>query len=247
MARGLSGGRAIRVVRVDARPNSELAHRMFKSIVREIAEDRSGEIHVTDLVYSCVRRAYYEKVLKYGVVNRDSAIILWMGKKLHETGMIGCDHEVPIEMELGGVRVVGSIDELCDDGDLIIDKKSAKNAPSQPYEHHVFQVLLYAVALRKMGRRVPSRGAIVYFDKTRADIRAYEFKITGKLLDEVEYEATRRARELAEALEKKRPPKPRPGWLCNYCPYVSVCALEDDSDEDARSIDEFLRSGGRDE
>ena len=156
----------------------------------------------------------------------DTALVLWAGKKLHETGMDGCEHEVPVEMELGGVRVVGRIDELCDGGDLVVDKKSTRRLPSRPYEHHVYQVLLYALALTKMGRRRPRRGAIVYIDVAGLDVAAYEFPITQSMLDAVEREATRRAQLLARALREGRPPPPSPGWLCRYCSYVRRCALD---------------------
>lgn len=208
------------------RQDKVLEWRMLSSIIKDIDEDRSREIHVTDLVYECVRRAYYEKTEGYGVTGFDTAMVLWTGKKLHETGLEGCEHEVPVEMELGGVTVVGRIDELCDGGDLIVDKKTTRHVPSSPYDHHVFQVLLYALALKKMGRRVPSRGAVIYIDVSGLNIRAYTFQITASLLDKVEREATARAVELAAALKLRRPPRPRPGWLCQYCSYVRRCSLD---------------------
>jgi len=203
-----------------------IAWRLIRSIFRELEEDRSREIHVTDLVYECPRRAYYEKVYGYGVTSLQSAFVLWIGKKLHETGMDGCDHEVAVEGELGGVRVVGSIDELCEGGDLIVDKKTTRRIPRQPHEHHVLQVLIYALLLQKMGRRVPRRGAIVYIDVANAETKSYEFPITATALASVEKEVAPRARELATALATGKPPKPRPGWLCNYCSYVRRCALD---------------------
>ena len=206
------------------RESNELVLRMRKSIMDELDEDRSKEVHVTDLVYGCARKAWFEKTLGYGITDTTSMIVLWTGKKLHETGMVGCEHEVKIEMNLGGVRVVGSIDELCDDGELVVDKKTTRGHPSKPYDHHVMQVLLYALALKKMGRKVPSRGAIVYINVVDGTLKAYEFMITASVLDRVEREASERAKEIWNAMQSGKPPRARPGWLCNYCSYIGQCA-----------------------
>ena len=226
------------------RRSDELAWRLVKGIMLELEEDRSREIHVTDLVYECPRRAWYEKKLGYGVTSLDTAFILWVGKKLHETGMDGCEHEVPVEFELGGVRVVGRIDELCDGGDLVVDKKSTRRRVSKPYDHHVMQVLLYAEALRQMRGRVPSRGAVVYMNVADNEVTAFEFRITRVMLEQAVREAARRARELWEAMVSGRVPGARHGWICNYCPYVRLCALHDARDKEKSAGADSSRGRG---
>jgi len=206
----------------------EIKTKFYRAVLDEIAEDRSNEVHVTDLVYDCLRRAYFEK--KYGETPSDEsgALVLWIGKKLHETPV--CDgHEVPLEYSVntdnGMVAVKGSIDELCtvDDKIVIVDKKSTRSAPSKPHEHHVKQVMFYAAMLYKTKGIKADYGAILYIDVANLYSRVHVFPITLADIELHADELEKKAAELWNSMQTGVLPRKKAGWLCKYCPYWRKC------------------------
>jgi len=212
---------------------TEIIKRFYRAVLTELEEDRSNEVHVTDLVYECLRRAYYEK--KYSAMPSDEsgALVLWIGKKLHETPVCS-GHEVELSADIDGVPVRGSIDELCTVGDkiVIVDKKSTRGAPSKPYEHHVKQVLFYAAILAKTKGIVADYGAVLYIDVANLYSKVFVFPITVMDIESAWAELSSKARKLWDAMVNDRVPPAEPGWLCKYCPYWRRCIGDGDGGED---------------
>lgn len=193
-----------------------------KSVVDSMKEERYG-IHVSDLVYECLRRAYYGHIYKTDDSELDDKTLFtfWIGKKLHEVEVTDM-HE--FEVEAFGVK--GRIDEVIKVGEeyVIIDKKTTRHEVEKPYQHHIKQVQYYAVLLRAMKGISAKYGSIVYINVSVPDARVYVFDIGN--LDEIEAELKKKASTLQKALEEGEPPEANPYWLCKYCAYRDVCSRE---------------------
>ena len=195
------------------------------AVLKELEEDRSSEIHVTDLVYDCLRRAYYEKT-DGQIASEDSALVLWIGKKLHETEFAGCEHEKELSFSAEGVTIVGRADEVCRTGDgwyVVIDKKTCRRVPSSPYEHHVKQLEMYAAVLKYVYGYDVRAVAVLYIDVSNLESKVYVKSVSEMGLKAVLNEMLDKAQRLKKALEGEKPPEARPHWLCKYCPYWSRC------------------------
>lgn len=207
---------------------SEIITRFWTSLVKDVAEDRSNEIHVSDLLYECVRRAWYSKKVGEVVADPHGLIAVWVGKKLHEMPI--CDeHEVEVKYTTqDGVEVVGRIDELCRSGDeyVIIDKKTTRQIPSKPYDHHIKQTLYYAYMLQKQrGVRV-GKVAILYIDVSNLEIKPYVIPVNQIAIEQAGREMEERARILKQSLEADKPPERQIGWWCSYCSMFRRCFTE---------------------
>jgi CRISPR/Cas system-associated exonuclease Cas4 (RecB family) len=214
----------------------DVSNRFWKAVIKKLEEesgDRSG-IHVTDLVYDCLRRAYYDK--KFGefvgaVSDSEGLMVLWIGQMLHEMPLgEGCEHEKPIEITFTeGAKVEGRVDELCQLGNgtyIVIDKKTTRNIPNAPYDHHVKQVLFYSAILSKVyGYKVSSAG-IFYLDVANLKTKLFVIPVTQIMMEAALKEMERKAVLLHQALETGIPPTPEPGWLCSYCPYFKKCVMD---------------------
>ena len=236
---------------------------ILKGVALELQEDRSREIHVTDLVYPCIRKAYYQKTMPPAYKGETSLLTLWIGKKLHETRPpnaydfsdktveeareiltpelvrdieSGTEpvvlHELPLEAELGGARVVGRTDMVVWDPEsgewIVVDKKTVeREAPRSPYSHHVEQVLFYASMLNSLYGITPTRGAVAYIQLSQGKtIEVHEFDILPDKLEEARGVMEERASGLALALGTGVLPEPVMGWYCRYCPYYEACVLD---------------------
>jgi CRISPR/Cas system-associated exonuclease Cas4 (RecB family) len=221
---------------VDKSVETDIANRFWKAVIKRIEEDsgdRSG-IHVTDLVYDCLRRAYYDKKLGElvsAVSDSEGLMVLWIGQMLHEMPFgEGCEHEKPIEITFeGSVKVEGRVDELCqlsNGSHIVIDKKTTRNIPNAPYDHHVKQVLFYSAILTKVyGYKVSSAG-VFYLDVANLKTKLYIIPVTPLMIEAALKEMERKARLLKQALDTGIPPTPEPGWLCSYCPYFKKCVMD---------------------
>jgi len=205
---------------------NKLQYKFYRAVLRELEEDRTQEIHVTDLVYDCLRRAYYSKKHPIHAADEASALVLWIGKKLHETIVCEDGHEVEVELQIADeVSVKGSIDEMCqiDGYTVIIDKKTTRNIPSKPYDHHVKQVKIYAMILYKTrGIRV-QYGGILYIDVNNLYSKLYMFPVQMLEIEQLYNEVVEKAWKLYIAMKENTAPEAEPGWICKYCPYWQLC------------------------
>jgi len=222
------------------------------SRVSTVVEDRTSDIHVTDLV-QCVRKAWYSKKYPLPLSKRDIEV-LWFGKKAHEFIQLshpewGDFYELELEyVTPNGTRVIGSSDEvlLVKDGDeesyTIVDKKFVAKIPSRMYPHHRRQVLYYTVMAKESRGLNVTRAGILYISlwgnyNTRSFTEAfYTIEITPELYRRAKEELDQRADILREYLESNTPPPPMFGEECEWCK-ICVMFLKIDS---SKSTDTYL-------
>ena len=207
---------------------------IYKRIVEKLEEsDRSG-IHVTDIVYPCVRRSYY--MIREREVDghrfkgsKRQALILFIGKQIHEHPL-SRQHEVEVEYE----GLVGHIDEVIETRDMVIilDKKTTRedlDGLVEPHPTYVTQVNYYAYILLKMRPELAGKtlyGAIWYLDFLRANDKLFIWRIYDQELKDIETELNAKLAVLKEALRLGFTPPPKKGEHCRYCPYLDRCFRE---------------------
>lgn len=209
----------------------------MQKVLDNLEEHREG-IHVSDLVYDCIRRAYYNKkygnsieytsgedIKTSGSLTEREIMTFWIGKKIHELPITAL-HETPIEYK--GVR--GTFDEaLTINGDfIIIDKKTVSKLPSRPYEHHKTQIKYYALMYWKTKNVKAKYGAVLYILKDTSMnndeiVRVFVFPITDKDYEDTEVTFIERLTILKNALDKDIPPQRTPSFMCRYCPWQELC------------------------
>lgn len=203
-------------------------YNFLRSIVREVEEENRKGIHVTDVCYDCLRRAYYQVKIRneggdssLGYHENDFAN-MWIGKKLHETDVSDL-HELDLEWN----GIIGRIDEvfLLDGDVVIVDKKTTRKTPNKPYDHHVKQVAYYGVLLKNSGGVSGKNwyGCVLYIDVDSGVATPYAFEFKP---EDYEAELMMKVSILKDALEKGKPPKPKCSWICNYCSFVGRCVKE---------------------
>ena len=127
--------------------------------------------------------------------------------------------EQDVEAELAGVPFRGIVDRIDQEGDGIVvtDYKSGK-APSHRYRRsRLDQVLLYAAAVEASTGEMPVRAQLLYLGQRTVSI--------GVNADEIDAVASKLAGTWSEIRTacSEDSFEPRPGPLCGWCPYVSMC------------------------
>ncbi|MEM1759596.1 MAG: PD-(D/E)XK nuclease family protein [Thermofilaceae archaeon] len=213
----------------EQRVEDALLARFWASVIKYLDESSGSRegIHVTDLLYDCLRRAWYGKRVGEPISDPQGVLAVLVGQKLHEIAV--CDeHEVAVEhVTSRGTRVVGRVDEICTVGGetVVLDKKTTRQLPSKPHEHHVRQVTFYAAVLHRAGRRV-DRVAVLYVDVANLQTRLFVLPVTPVGLEQALAELETLADGLAAALASDTPPPRRMGWWCDYCSLFRRCMTE---------------------
>lgn len=185
----------------------------YKALYQDVIQDRSKEIHVSDLIYDCLRRGYYSKILKPRT-KLETVMTFWIGQKLHETPVTEA-HEVSLEWN--GIH--GTMDEYLDG--IIIDKKTTRSIPKRSvYPNHKKQLEFYQVLAVNNGYEVTG-GAMLYIDVAEKKVKV--MKVRLRKPETVEAEMMEKYYVLAECLEAGEPPARGIGWTCNYCDWNSEC------------------------
>ena len=191
----------------------------YTAVFRECLEEHHP-ISVTALVYDCLRRAYYNAVVPEEIIDPAGKIRVLVGKKLHETQVFPV-HE--LELEWRGIH--GRIDEYDPERKLLVDKKTTRKIPREPYEHHIKQLLFYKVLMEHNGYPV-KKAAVLYIDVNSTDVVAYPVDLSaGFDMEAVEKEMLEKAGRLRRALKSGILPPRSMSWLCHYCAYFSWCFL----------------------
>lgn len=207
----------------------------MQKVIADLEEHREG-IHVSDLVYNCLRKAYFGKKFGKAIESLDSGVpvtgltereimTFWIGKKIHELPITNL-HETPLEY----MGVTGTFDEALwiNDDFIIIDKKTTGRLPSRPYEHHKKQIMFYALMYWKTKGIKANYGSVIYILKNTGMendeiVRVFTFPITEKDYEKIEVEFVVKSTTLKNALEKDVPPPREPSFLCKYCPWQEMC------------------------
>jgi len=199
-------------------PLARIIAKFYEAIYREGREERREGIHVTSLAYPCLRKAYYDLKLEHENISLDSAFRMYVGKKVHETPLLS---ENEIELSYNGVK--GRVDEYDGKTKFLLEKKTTRKIPSQPYPHHINQLEMYKVLLEKNGKPV-EQAAIMYIQLRPFDVRVQPVEL--RPTEEVLKEMMDKKAKLEQALKHGFIPE-REGiesdWACAYCPYPAQC------------------------
>jgi len=202
-------------------------------ILESIKKERRKDIHVTHIVYNCLRRGYY--AIKYNIATEllDSDIEVglsektlmkfWIGEKLHELEITDYHHFDLSDEDLG---IKGEMDEGIEYKNhfILIDKKTCKKIPPRPYVHHKKQINYYAALLYiKTGIRA-KYGAVVYINVAGDRLVPYPFLIAN--IDKTLVEMQSKIEILKEALKTGVPPPPVKSWLCQFCMFYEQCVKD---------------------
>lgn len=199
----------------------------LKKVLDDLSEERVKGFHVSELVYDCLREMFFNIVLReelYGEdevrgLDEESILTLWIGKKLHELS-ISENHEKSIRVG----DVVGKMDEMIEIGNnkIIIDKKTTKQLPNKPFEHHIKQVEYYSALLWSSEGVDVRYGCVLYIDVNNKKVKAYVFEIKrDKML--ILKEIMDKVSKLKEYMNKRKIPPPDVSWKCNFCRWFERC------------------------
>jgi len=221
-------------------------HGFLKSLFD--TEDRSEEIHVTDIL-GCLKRSYLGKVDRKPV-HVHELIVLAMGRAVHSL-VEKSDEVASSEMSLEYEFLVGTSDRVYKDGRVVDYKSTRWLMPDKlPYGKDEAQVNVYGFMLRRMGFPVTSL-AIQYIDmsgptKCRAckrTVRMYDtlrcpncmkevknahlgavlYEVDMWNESELEWYIRDNMAKLSKALTDKIAPEATVGYLCGYCAHSDEC------------------------
>jgi len=158
----------------------------------------------------------------------------WIGRKLHETQIFpGGKMELELEWKENDKTIlVGRIDEF--DGQTILDKKTTRHIPKEPHSHHIKQIELYNLLLKKCLNQTAKYGAIMYMDVNEADVKVFVFHLKSDL-NALENEIRKKYAILEKSLKTGiLPPRIIQQWepgsislICHYCSFYGRCWQED--------------------
>jgi len=197
--------------------SAKTVYRWFWGIARERARlYRPNIIHVSEVV-GCLRRAWYER--RYGLVEAEPRhIVFAIGNGVHEAlqdylGRRGWRAEVEVSVPISGFRLVGHADLFHPDTDTVVELKTTSKLPERPYHSHLLQLNSYIYMLKAR------QGYVVYIQKRDGLVAVHRHRWDPQLWRRV----VERAKQLHKAILEKRPPRPEPGTLCNYCAHKWRC------------------------
>jgi CRISPR/Cas system-associated exonuclease Cas4 (RecB family) len=231
------------------RYRTEVLLRHRRSMSEYLKDGRERGHHVTDFVYGCPRYAWYVYKLREEVGDEDRPLserdmtVFTVGKKLDEL-VVGDWHHVKVRKDFDGIEVVGEIDDLIIDSDvlIVIDKKHLRGKPpKEAHSHYVTQVNSYIYflvdgcvidgvgygdleALREKlsGCFTQFYGAVLYID-----VSLETSQVSDVVIWEVRPEDLTQMAKFWRSMIREMaliPPVPRISWFCSYCPFVRKCA-----------------------
>lgn len=203
--------------------------KLYNSLKGNTAERKQG-IHVSDLVYKCPRRAYYNHMMPPSM-DLKGAIRVWTGIELHKTPLM--EHS---ELTLEWNGIVGTIDEY--ENGFLMDKKTTRSVPTYYNrsrkekvvtlrDHHKLQLEYYKVLLEENNYPV-TEGGILYIDVNEAEVWFGRANFT-RSNEEIKKEMISRknAIELFLNARKLPPYNNETRWMCmGYCPFQQQCSLD---------------------
>lgn len=208
----------------------------LRGLYYETLEDRTKEIHITDLTNPCAKSVILAKkygVLSYEEIDKNFLKKTWAGKKLHETPF-GQYHEYAFRYKFADGRygyIYGSADEILDG--IVIDKKYYSFIPKRPYEHHIEQVLFYLAILSDNHERLLKkkyekarpldvvRGALMYIDREELQVGIFFFEPID--IEEIREEMIKRAEVIRRGLLYGEIPKGVKSYMCKWCMFKNEC------------------------
>jgi len=181
-------------------------------------EDRSSEVHVTDLV-GCLLKSYLDKK-EPKPRNVLDMLRLFIGIAVHQTIANANKDEAELPIKIG--KAVGTADYF--NGDILIDFKTAMflSHRRSVKDTEEFQLSAYAAALDFDGPRfiqwIDPYGRII--NRKTGDTSRPGVLVGGTNYDYSKEEIIERSQILSKALESHQPPQAEPSWLCEHCDHV---------------------------
>ena len=171
-------------------------------------------ITVSEAVFPCLRKAYYDRTRKR--LPSPVEALKSLGSELHI--MIqdvlrdeGWDVEVSLGIDVGEFKLVGRVDAV--KGDEVIELKTTNGVREYALESHMLQLQAYMTLLHA------KRGYLIYIDRASGRVKVFEARPNKYALRRV----IERAKRLHEALERHEPPPPHHGSWCSLCAHRWVC------------------------
>ena len=204
---------------------NKIVEKFYQALFRESAYSQpKGTVSVTQLSFPCIRRAVLEMLSPRKEIDPEGLIRTWIGRKLHESSVLGGRNEV--EVQWGGI--FGRVDEYSPESGVVLEKKTTRYIPAEPRENHVRQVEYYKVLLERNGMAVSS-AYILYIDVNDAYVRV--FPVEMRPAEEVEAEMLERKEKILECVAMNiLPPRDVGFWeeksrktYCSYCRYFALC------------------------
>jgi len=222
-----------------------------KSMSQYLRDGREKGYHVTDFVYGCPRYTKWVYELRQAEGSDDRPLserdmtVFTIGKKLDELP-VGDFHHVKVRKTIGGVEILGEIDDLIIDDDLaiIVDKKHIRGRPPKDaHSHYIAQVNTYAYflksgcvidsvevgdlkdLLRKLNGVNYYHGAILYIDvglETSVISDVVDWELTDRDFEEIRENLSYMVSAITTA--KGGVAEPHVNWFCNYCPFLRRCS-----------------------
>jgi hypothetical protein len=205
--------------------------RLFlKCMANYSKEDRTNELHLTDLVSDCLRRVWFEKHMP-SENDIENILRMWQGSVLHTMPLLS-SHELSLELE--GVK--SRIDEYGDG--VLIEKKFVMFVPKDEvelrkyYSHYIKQVQFEALFLQQNGNDVKS-AYLLFVRRGEAEegkpaIRAFNVPLDWESIAQ-DFISTVEVYNLT--LQQNTPPAIPLTYTpfdypCTYCNYRTKCWVE---------------------
>lgn len=222
----------------------------FHNAVSETLKSNNGlrikTLHVSDFVSPCLRKSYYNSIIKDVTLDAQKNKVLFFGVILHEHTKLSHFHEVtmcydlindkamtPQEVSLSKDQtgiITGTLDDLMRIGDdfVIVDKKTwnAKGwVKTEPDESYYRQLSIYRVLLFEAYGIDAKYGCLLYLDKGN-DLNETPLAFDLAPIGETKKFLRDTFTELQTGI-----PKATITYLCNgknkagriYCPYLEQC------------------------
>ena len=179
-----------------------------------------GTICVTEVVFPCLRKAYYDRIRRRLPTPVEALKVL--GSEVHtllQDAMKeeGYDIEVKVRIELDQFKLVGRVDAVKYDekGNALeaIEIKTSNGLKEHALDSHKLQLQAYLQILHA------KCGYLVYIDRASGRVKVFKIRPDKYALRTV----IERAKQLHEALEHYRPPPPKRGPWCRICPHYWYC------------------------
>lgn len=198
---------------------SNLVKSSINKVVLNMQEDRSSEIHVTDLT-TCIRRSYFEKV--YGrKINYPNSLFILRGILIHDAVLeqLAKELKANYEIDVTYKGIKGRIDLLTEKE--VIEIKTINKVPISPYNSHLEQLNFYCFASDR------KEGILVYIGIADGKVVSFEHNANREMLDNT----LEKFVKLKESLEQLVPPSSNLDLssrkiFCYSCPYKKECEEE---------------------
>jgi len=186
---------------------------------------RSPGYHISQLTGDCLRRMYYDN--KIGGNNMDLGGFLktTYGMMVHEMVELGDEKEFKVSMEVSGLTITGSIDDIIrsEAGIIIVDKKTSRADVRSAYLNHWKQLEFYAAVLRETTDEEADYMAVQYINLGEVGLPNTFVKQVPNL-DAVKIELENIVCMLDEFIGLDTLPPKKMYWMCRFCNYVEQCS-----------------------